>query len=68
VSDELEQILSEGFAPHPKKADSPEKRVEEALQRALDATTPEHAGAPWEVERERDDGPGIRIPADSCEE
>lgn len=67
MSDRLEKILSDGFAPHPKKEDSPEKRVEEALQRALDATTPEHAGAPWEIEKERNDRPGIRIPDDTSE-
>ena len=59
MTDELERAL--WIESPPRKADTPEKRVEEALQKALDATTPECAGAPWEVE-EKEQHDGIRIP------
>ena len=41
---------------------APEDRVEEALQRALDNTTPERPGVPWEGREERVER-GYYIPA-----
>ena len=59
MSDELEGLL--WVEPKVKKAESPEERVEEALRKALEATTPERPGAPWEIEEKRSE-PGFRIP------
>ena len=68
MSDELERLLWDGAELPPKKEESPEKRVEIALQRALDSTTVEEAGTPWGAKEERrNDGSG-RIPESTCEE
>lgn len=36
----------------PRKSDDPDERVRQALKKALDNTTPEHAGSPWDKEEE----------------
>ena len=53
----------------PKTPDTPDHRVEQALQKALDATTPDRPGVPWDEdvsERRRD--PGYVIPGGGHEE
>jgi len=65
-TDELEKILASEIEPLSKKEESSAKRVEKALQRALDDTTPERAGSPWGAkQRRRYDRGGIRIPEDT---
>ena len=49
VKKEVKRVLGEG---------KPRRTVEEALQSALDNTTPEHAGAPTFTVDEGDDGSG----------
>lgn len=46
----------------PKPKVAPEDRVEKALQRALDSTTPERPGVPWEEEKENRNERGYLIP------
>lgn len=62
MSDALEKNLWVG-KPKVKKAEDPEVRVEEALAKALEATTPEHPGTPWEKqEKEPSDQRYYNIP------
>ena len=48
----------------PEKPDDPDQRQIDALQKALDNTTPEYAGTPWDAgeEDERREERGIWIP------
>jgi len=50
LSDELSKVL--WVEPKAKPA-PPETRVEDALQRALDATTPARPGVPWDENTEK---------------
>lgn len=56
--------MAGGDAP-PTKADDPDQRQIDALQKALDHTTPEYAGTPWDAgdKDERREEPGIWLPA-----
>lgn len=55
-SDELSRVLWPGDLHLKKdKSDTPEEKVEQALQKALDATTPDRAGAPWDAEEGKDE-------------
>jgi hypothetical protein len=47
-SDKLGALIHKASGRIPKKELSPEDRVEEALQKALDNTTPERAGCAWD--------------------
>lgn len=51
MSDKLSEVL--WVEPKVKPA-APESRVEDALQRALDNTTPESPGVPWEEDKKED--------------
>lgn len=61
-ADKLSEML---WVDLPKPKAAPEDRVAQALQKALDSTTPERPGVPWDGEehggRDRR-GLGIRIP------
>jgi hypothetical protein len=63
MSDSLERALWVQRS-QSKKAEDPDERVREALAKALEATTPEHPGAPWDKEDEvsSDDRRGWHIP------
>ena len=69
MTDELEKNL--WFQPTKiKKAELPEDRVEEALQKALDATTPDHPGTPWDKEEREErqrSGPEEYKISEACE-
>ena len=53
--DRLAAILwPEGINVKKRSDDSPEEKVEASLKKALAATTPEHAGCPWDGQEERE--------------
>lgn len=66
MSDRLSSLLQQVAALDTARViDDPDERVRVALERALEATTPEHPGAPWDnLESDRDEEPqrGIWIP------
>ncbi len=65
-TDKLAALLhAAGAQSVPEKPDDPDARRIEAMQKALDNTTPERAGCPWdgEDESEQREEPGIWIPA-----
>jgi len=64
MSDALEKMLWIEPSSKSKKAEDPDERVEEALRKALEATTPDHPGTPWDKQElePSDDRRGYRIP------
>jgi len=46
--DKLGSLIHKASGRIPKKELSPEERVEKALEKALDNTTPERAGCSWD--------------------
>ena len=59
MSDSLSKAL---WVDLPKPIVSPKDRVERALQKALDATTPERPGVPWDEKLEEKTERGYWIP------
>ncbi len=55
MSDKLSEILQIPSTWAPSKTEDPDQRVIDALQKALDATTPERAGCPWD-EDDKEEG------------
>jgi len=63
MADELEKNL--WVNTKKAKSDDPDERVREALQKALDATTPEKPGTPWEKqEKEYGRSGGVGVSGD----
>ena len=56
MSDALEKRLWVDQEPAANKAKDPDDRVVEALEKALEATTPSHAGAPWDIQEKEPSG------------
>lgn len=54
MSDKLSEILSQVVPRKPVKSEDPDQRVVESLEKALENTTPERAGAPWDDKREEE--------------
>lgn len=64
MSDTLSEMLQRPANWKPRKEEDPDKRLENALERALKATTPERPGCPWdslEEDNERRE-PGYWLP------
>lgn len=53
MSDKLSLLLQEVSTQKSTKSDDPNQRIIDALKKALKATTPTHAGTPWDNEEDK---------------
>lgn len=66
MSDKLSDLMRQAADLAPAKSEDPDQRLIDALGKALEATTPEYAGCPWdettEGDREQARDTGVWLP------